>query len=246
MYTIKKLAAIANISTRTLRYYDEIDLLKPTSYTESGYRLYDEVAVDMLQQILLYKTMGMPLNEIHQVIYEIDFNLKEALLNHKNALLLEENRIKTLISTIDKSLRHMEGESMNDKEKFEGIKAKMIEENEKEFGEEARALFGDKVDASNKKIMNMSEKDLDDVTQLTEKMNQTFIKAMETNDNELTTRACEMHVSWIKHYWDTYSKEAHIGLIEMYVMDERFKVYYDKQKEGLAVFVRDSIKKYLN
>ena len=246
MYTIKKLAAIANISTRTLRYYDEIGLLKPTSYTESGYRLYDEVAVDMLQQILLYKTMGMPLTEIHQVIYKIDFNLKEALLNHKNALLEEENRIKTLISTIDKSLRHMEGESMNDKEKFEGIKAKMIEENEKEFGEEARALFGDKVDASNKKIMNMSEKDLDDVTNLTEKMNQTFIKAMETNDDELTNRACGMHVSWIKHYWDSYSKEAHIGLVEMYVMDERFKAYYDKQKEGLAVFVRDSIKKYLN
>ena len=50
MYTIRKLAAIANISTRTLRYYDEIGLLKPTSYMESGYRLYDEVAVDMLQQ----------------------------------------------------------------------------------------------------------------------------------------------------------------------------------------------------
>jgi DNA-binding transcriptional MerR regulator len=90
MYTIRKLAAIANISTRTLRYYDEIGLLKPTSYMESGYRLYDEVAVDMLQQILLYKTMGMPLNEIHQVIYKIDFNLKEALLNHKHFLQEEE------------------------------------------------------------------------------------------------------------------------------------------------------------
>jgi|LGVF01.2.fsa_nt_gb hypothetical protein len=75
--------------------------------------------------------MDMPLNEIHQVICKIDFNLKEALLNHKHFFQEEENRIKTLISTIDKSLRHMEGESMNDKPK-EGL-AVFVRDNIKKY-----------------------------------------------------------------------------------------------------------------
>jgi len=244
MYTIKKLAQIAGISTRALRYYDEIGLLKPSSYTDAGYRLYDEKDVDVLQLILLYKSMGMSLNDIHNIIYNPSFDSKDALKKHRLSLIEEKKRIDTLIHTIDKSLKHMEGEFMTDSEKFIGIKTDMIEENEKKYGQEARALFGDKVDESNEKIMAMDEETLMSLQVFTDEMNNLFVEAMLSGNVEIQRRAFDMHVRWLKHYWSSYSSEAHIGLGEMYVMDDRFKAYYDELEEGLAVFVRDTIKKY--
>lgn len=248
MYTIKKLATLAHISTRALRYYDEIDLLKPTSYTDSEYRLYDNDAVDRLQHILFYKAMGISLKTIKDILDGEDFNPEEALLHHKASLEKEKVRLETLIHTIDKTLSNMKGDyDMTDKEKFEGLKEKMISEHEEKYGEESRELYGDKVDASIKKIRGMSEKEMNDLDALAIEMQNAFIEAYEIGDptTELSMKACDMHKEWLSHYWNFYSKEAHLGLVTMYVEDERFKTYYDKLKEGLSDFMLKAMKEYL-
>ncbi|WP_240840740.1 MerR family transcriptional regulator [Acidaminobacter sp. JC074] len=248
MYTIKKLASLAQISTRTLRYYDEINLLKPSSYSESGYRLYDEACVDLLQQIMFYKAMGLSLTEIKTLVLSKDFNPEETLLEHRRKLQEELVRISDLIENIDKTLMHKKGDYiMTDQEKFEGLKEKMIEENEEKYGKAARDLYGHKVDMANEKLRKMSKEEMDDHERLTSQMHETFVKAMEENDpsGSLAMTACDMHKKWLMTYWTDYSKEAHLGLVAMYVNDERFTTYYDKIKKGLADFILQAMKVYL-
>lgn len=87
MYTIKELANLAHISTRTLRYYDEFDLLKLSSFTNAGYRIYNNELVDKLQQIIFYRALGVSLKEIDKILKDSSFNAYDALKNHQKLLL---------------------------------------------------------------------------------------------------------------------------------------------------------------
>lgn len=244
-YTVQKLACMAGVSTRTLRYYDEIGILKPARINSSGYRIYGEREVDMLQQILFYREMGLPLEEIGEIVTKPGFDMAEALLAHRKKLLEKRGQLDLLISNIDKTIASTKGEIfMSDKEKFEGFKKKMVEENEEKYGREARENFGnDAVDKSNSKLMGMSEEKYAETTRLAEEIMRTLKEAMKTGDpaGELAQKAAELHKRWLMAYWDSYSKEAHAGLAQMYVADERFKAYYDKEQPGTAEFLRDAI-----
>ena len=83
MYTVKQLARSAGVTPRTLHFYDEIGLLKPTRVGDNGYRYYDEEAMLRLQQILLYRKMELPLEEIKQVMGRHDFDILSALEEHR-------------------------------------------------------------------------------------------------------------------------------------------------------------------
>ena len=167
-YTVKKLGEIAGVSPRTLRYYDEIELLKPARVNSSGYRIYGQKEVDRLQQILFYKELGVGLDEIKDILDDPAFDATLALQKHREMLLNRRTQLDQLIANVDKTLRVKEGRfTMADKEKFEGFKEKMVEENEKKYGKEVRGKYGDKrVDESNAKVMNMSEEEYEKVTGL--------------------------------------------------------------------------------
>ena len=85
-YTVKKLAKLSGISIRTLRFYDEIGVLKPASRAANNYRYYEEEQLLMLQQILFYRELGFALNDIQRIIYSDDFNKLDALISHKQIL----------------------------------------------------------------------------------------------------------------------------------------------------------------
>ena len=133
---------------------------------------------------------------------------------------------------------------MSNKEKFEGFKKKMIEDNEKKYGKEAREKYGSEaVDQSNAKLMNMTEEEYNEVTGLEKQMKETLAQAFATGDPAglLAQKAAKLHKEWLCYYWSQYSKEAHAGLAQMYVDDERFKANYDKEQPGTAEFLRDAI-----
>jgi DNA-binding transcriptional MerR regulator len=247
-YTVKQLADLAGVSTRTLRYYDQIGLLKPAGTTEAGYRLYSSAEVDRLQQILFYREIGMSLEQIGEIISAPDFDLKQALLSHRTYLLQKRAQLDQLLRTVERSLAGLEGRIvMHDKEKFEGFKKQLIEENEAKFGREAREKYGDEaVDASNARLMGMSQEEWERFTALGEKIITTLLQAMDQGspDSELGLKAAELHREWLGCTWDSYSPEAHVGLAEMYVADERFTAYYDQHRKGAAAFLRDCIKAY--
>jgi DNA-binding transcriptional MerR regulator len=247
-YTVQKLGLLAGISTRTLRYYDEIGILKPARINSSGYRIYGQAEVDRLQQILFYRELGMNLENIKEIITSPDFNSTKALNEHREQLLDKRKQLDLLISNVEKSIALTEGRiTMSNKEKFEGFKKDMIEENEKKYGKEAREKYGDEaVNKANQKVMNMTEEDHKEVTRLAEELAKTLAEAFKTGDpsSEIAQKAADLHKQWLTFYWSKYSKEAHAGLAQMYVDDERFRAHYDKEQPGTAEFLRDAIHIY--
>lgn len=247
-YTVQKLAHLAGISTRTLRYYDEIGILKPARINSSGYRIYRQEEVNRLQQILFYRELGVSLDNIKTIVTNPSFDGARALRDHREKLLEKRKQLDLLIANVEKTLAMSEGSiKMSDKEKFEGFKKKRIEENEKQYGKEIREKYGsDAVDRSNFKVLNMTQEQYDAVTALENQLKQALAAAYKTGDpaGELAQKAADLHKQWLTYYWGEYSKQTHAGLALMYVDDERFKAYYDKDQPGTAEFLRDAIHIY--
>ncbi|MGM1047138.1 MAG: MerR family transcriptional regulator [Bacillota bacterium] len=244
-YTIQKLGHLAGISTRTLRYYDEIGILKPARINSSGYRIYGQFEVDQLQQILFYRELGLQLDQIKQIITSPSFDSVHALKQHREQLRYKRRQLDLLIANVNKTIASTEGRgTMSDQEKFEGFKQKMIDDNEKKYGKEIREKYGDDtVNQSNAKLKNMTQEQHERVTRLAEEVKSTLAQAFKQGDpaGELAQKAADLHKQWLTFYWNQYSKEAHAGLAQMYVDDERFKAYYDAEQPGTAEFLRDAI-----
>ncbi|CAK7010103.1 MerR family transcriptional regulator [Tissierella sp. P1] len=249
-YTVQRLANLAGISSRTLRYYDEIGILKPARINSSGYRIYSNKEVDRLQQILFYRELDMDLESIKKIVTSVSFDESSALIQHREKLLQKRNQIDLLIANVEKTIALKEGRiKMSDKEKFEGFKQKMISDNEERFGKEAREKYGDEqVDKSNKMLRNMTEEQYKELQKLGSNVIETLKLAYDTKNpgGELAQKAVDLHRQWLSYFWDSYTKEAHANLAQMYVEDERFKEYYDKEQPGLAEFLRDAVSIYAN
>ncbi|MCR6105680.1 MerR family transcriptional regulator [Salipaludibacillus agaradhaerens] len=244
-YTIKKLSTLAGVTTRTLRYYDEIGLLKPARTNPSGYRLYEQAEVDKLQQILFYKELGMELERIIAILNDPTFDATHALKEHRVKLLEKREQLDVLIANVTKTLDTKEGKKMmSDNEKFDGFKKTLIDENEQAYGKEIREKYGDDtINQANAKLQHMTEEDYETVTNLAEHIHEILAEALQLGDpsSDLAQKAADLHRQWLSFYWSDYSKEAHASLAQMYVEDDRFRAYYDKEQEGVAELLRDAI-----
>ena len=145
MYTIKQLADLAGVTVRTLHHYDQIGLLKPSSVGGNGYRYYGEAALYRLQQILFYRELDVPLDEIKRIVGRPDFDVLAALESHRTALRAEVQRIEKLIRTIDLTTQHLKGKvSMSDQQLFRGFseeeQEKMAAEAEQQLGRERERI----------------------------------------------------------------------------------------------------------
>ena len=127
-YTVNKLAKLSGVSVRTLHFYDEIGLLKPAYYGENNYRYYEEEQLLLLQQILFYRELGIPLNEIQKILYSESFDKIGALKSHRNSLQADLDKAKTLIKTIDKTIAHLRGQATM---KLEEIFTALLKKNKK-------------------------------------------------------------------------------------------------------------------
>ena len=247
-YTVQKLAKIAGISPRTLRYYDEIEILCPARINSSGYRIYGQNEVNKLQQILFYRELGVSLDEIKKILSSPHFDGTKELQNHHEKLLQKREQLDVLIANVEKSIQLTEGSiTMSDQEKFAGFKQKLVDDNEKKYGKEIREKYGDEaVNRSNQKVKNMTQEQHEEVTRLGEEVMQTLHAAVKAGDpaSELAQRAADLHRQWLTFYWGTYAKEAHVGITEMYIADERFAQYYDEKQAGSAAFLKDAVRIY--
>ena len=247
-YSANKLAKMSGVSTRTLRYYDEIGLLKPTKVAPSGYRIYGQGEVDTLQQILLYKELGFSLESITKLLSASEFDKEKAFFNHLTDLKAKRKRLDKLIQNVNKSISAMKGEiSMTDNEKFEGFKQSLINENEVKYGAEIRDKYGNQaIEDSNANLKGLTKEQYDKSEHLRHTLEENLKAAFDTGDpaGELAQKACDIHRQWLCIFYPMYSKEYHMGLGEMYVADERFKANYDKLAPGCTEFLRDSINIY--
>lgn len=244
-YTIKNLAKLAGISTRTLRYYDEIGLLKPCRINSSGYRIYGEEEVNILQQILLYKELELPLNKIKSIITEKNFDYKKALYDHKENILREQEKLNKLLNNVNKTIMSIEGEiEMKNEEKFEGFKKEKINENEKKYGKEIREKYGkNAVEESYKKFGKLTKEQWEETEKISIEINENIKVAMEKGDIncEEAQKGVRLHKKWLGYFMNC-TEVVQLQLSQMYVDDERFTKYYeDNIGQGAATFLRDSV-----
>jgi len=105
MRTVKEVSELTGISVRTLHYYDEIGLFKPTEVTEAGYRLYDDKAVEKLGQILVFRELDLPLSDIKLIMDNPDLDRSTILAKQREMLCLKKQRIERIIASIDEMLK---------------------------------------------------------------------------------------------------------------------------------------------
>ncbi|MDV2682942.1 MerR family transcriptional regulator [Alkalihalophilus lindianensis] len=231
---VKEVAELVGISVRTLHHYDEMDLLKPETITDSGYRLYSDANLETLQQILFFKELGFSLKRIKGLLDDPSFDHEEALIIQKQMLLEKRHRLDQMIKTVEKTIQHMKGEiQMTKKERFEGF-----DFSDNPYEQEARERYGDHaVDEANKKAKGFSKEKQDEINNLYREL--AAIRHLDPSTDE----AQEAIGKWftLLNKIGTYSLDAFKGLGQMYVQDERFTKNIDQFGVGLAQFMCDAM-----
>ena len=249
-YGIKELSRLAGVSTRTLRYYDEIGLLKPARVTEAGYRYYGSEEVALLQQILFYRERGFELKTIQKMLRDEDFDMLKAMEDHLLALEEQQAATEELIRTVKKTIQHMKGTLiMSDKERFAALKEKLLQENESKYGSEARRKYGtDQVDAANQKMMGLT----DDQFAQWQALDVEILHRLEAGvqagipaDSDEAKQIAELHRQWLTISTPKYSPQMHRGIAAMYIADERFTRYYDRNTPGCAQLLHDAVQRWI-
>lgn len=245
-YTVKQLADLSGVTPRTLRYYDCIGLLRPGRTTQAGYRLYGPAQVDRLQQILFYRELGLPLEEVARLLDQPGFDARAALQSHLVELEAQRERLDTLILTVKKTLKRQKGElDMSDKEKFEGFKARIVAEHEARYGAEVREKYGDvEMDAAKTAVMGLTQEGYQEWTALGRELQERLETAVRTGADPAGEAGRELaclHRRWLTLTGNQYDAARHRGIAQLYVADERFTAYYDKMVPGCARFLRDAV-----
>lgn len=240
-YRVKDVARLAKVTVRTLHHYDGIGLLVPSSRTESGYRLYAEEDLHRLQQILLWRELGFPLEEIRRILDDPDFDRMKALLAQRKELVARGRRTEAMIRSVDLALESLKGgKKMDAKKLFEGFDPARYED-------EARERWGES-EAYRESARRTAPYEERDWTRMKEEANAILEKLAErmregaAADESDVVELAEQHRLHIDRWFYRCSRKMHEGLAGMYVSDDRFKANLERHGEGLAQFLADAIR----
>ena len=228
-YSIQALSRLSGVTTRTLRWYDEIGLLKPSRVAESGYRYYGPAEVDRLQDILYYRALGVELARIKRCLDDPSFDRLEGL-------------IRSVRQTIGAEERK---EIMDDKQKFEAFKQRVVDWHQETYGAEARGRYGDaEVEEAQTAVLNLTPEQYQEWTRLGGELQTALERAVASGaspEGEDGRAAAALHRRWLTLTGNQYDPAKHRGLAELYVSDPRFTAYYDRAVPGCSRFLRDAV-----
>ena len=243
MFTVKQLSKLAGVTPRTLHHYDEIGLLKPSRVGDNGYRYYGEDAILRLQQILFYRELDIPLDDIKRIMAENCFDVLGALQGHKDALNKQVSRLNRLINTVDNTINHLKGKDiMSEKQYFEGF----TEEEQEKYALEAEQMYDpETVRESNRKWKAYSAAKKEAILQEGKAIYTDMIAAMPKGAGSKEVQGIVER--WRKHmdYFWTPNLDQLLGLANGYNDDPRFKANFDKMHPQLAEFMREAVKVYV-
>jgi DNA-binding transcriptional MerR regulator len=238
IYTVDQLSKVAGISVRTLHYYDEIGLLKPSFVRPNGYRIYEQKELLKLQQILFFRELEFSLEQITEMIHAPNFNSKKVLADQRKLLELKKERIEKLILSVDKRLKGGE-KNMDDTQLFGSFDDKQMEE----YKKEAKKRWGhtEAWKQSQERTKHWTKADYKKIADEGNKFTAELAKLMDRGtEDEDVQKMIAQHYQGIQQFYDC-SLEMYRGLGQLYVDDPRFGAYYNKFRSGMAVFMRDAI-----
>jgi DNA-binding transcriptional MerR regulator len=243
MFTVKQISRLANITPRTLHYYDEIDLFKPSLVGENGYRYYAEDSLLRLQQILFYRELDLPIQEIKRILESPDFDVIQSLESHKVQLQQRILYLQSLSQTVDETISHIQGKkTMSPKQLFKAFS----DEEQAQYEQEAMQMYDPEiVKASNARWKRYSEAEKQRILVEGNIIYTDFVLAIPKGPASPEAQACVAR--WREHmaYFWTPNEEQLLGLAENYNSDPRFKANFDQMHPDLAAFVLTAVKEYL-
>lgn len=240
--SISETAKLAGVSVRTLHYYDEIGLLVPTQVvSETGYRYYDELALERLQQILFYRELDFPLKDIVKIMNASDYKKEEALERQRDLLKLKRERLDKLICLLDANLK---GENTMSFEEFD---MSAIEEAKTKYSAEVESRWGntEAYAQSKEKTAKYSKDDWAEIMSKSDAIMKKFANKIGEEPESIEVQ--ELVEEWKNFITQTYydcTLEILAGLGEMYIADERFTTNIDKFGIGTALLMSKAIKVY--
>lgn len=239
MMTVHEVSKLTGVSIRTLQYYDAIGLLPPTEYTDAGYRLYDDTAMERLQQILLFRELEFPLKEIKSIMEAPDFDRRKALDQQIELLTMKKEHLENLIS-FARRIKITGGDKMD----FEAFDRTKMDE----YAKRAKEQWGQ---TAAYKEYEEKTKDVSDTQQqdITSRFMQIFVEFGKMKEEDAKSELVQTQVKklqeFITEHYYTCTKEILNGLGSMYACGGEFTENIDKfGGEGTAVFVAKAIEIY--
>jgi DNA-binding transcriptional MerR regulator len=242
-YTVKQLAQMAGVSVRTLHYYDQIKLLKPSNYSDSGYRLYGKNELLRLQQILFFKELNFPLNKIRDILDDPEFDTVAALHKHRLLLQKQSERMTLLLKTVDKTIQKLteNNMSMTDEELYAGFTREQIDRYEREVEEKYDPKL---VKESKRRLGKMSKQQWQGVKDEGGEVTQLIANLADRAPEDGAVQALiARHHAWIENFYPA-SANVYRGLGDMYATQDEFRAFYEKFRPGLADFMKAAMVHY--
>ncbi len=242
-YSVGQVARYAGVSVRTLHHYHEIGLLTPGRRTATGYRRYGECDLRRLQQVLFYRELGFPLEEIAAILDEAGTDAL-AHLRRQHGLLNERiDRLRAMVTAVERAMEAEKmGLSLTPEERFE-----VFGENDPaRYAGEARQRWGetDAYKQSQQRTKSYTKDDWLTIKAETEAGTRRFVEAMAAGEpagGPVAMDAAEAHRQHINRWFYDVPYEMHRCLGEMYLADPRFTANYENLAPGLAQYVHDAI-----
>ena len=243
-WSIAEVARMSGVTSRTLRHYDEIGLLRPAYAAANGYRYYGQDELLRLQQILVLRELGVGLPEIGRILDEQTDRLA-ALRSHHKRLLEERDRLATLAATVARTIGEIEGGRMGNvkinrpENLFEGF-------DNAQYADEARERWPEQFAQSQRKAASLTEEEAEQLqresTAAMIRMAEFMAAGTPVEDGAVQAEIHEHYVG-VCRFW-TPDATAYACLGRMYVDDGRFTATYNKIAVGLAAYYRDAIEVY--
>ena len=248
-YTVKQLAKISGVSVRTLHWYDEKGLLKPSYHGSNGYRYYEEEQLLMLQQILFFRELGFNLNDIQKLLSQDDFDKVRALQSHKQVLTEEINRKSNLITTIDKTISHLRGkETMQDNELYYGFNKKLPKS--KVYTNISRGTPAEKMlEHFKKDDVIWSDQQWSDFKNEVDLLDKAIAKLIEEGlqpESDKVQKLIQKHYELQENFFNL-THDAYMALISMYEEDNsNIKMFFEAYHPEMQSFICKAMRHYAN
>jgi MerR family transcriptional regulator, thiopeptide resistance regulator len=241
--TVGRLAGLAGVTVRTLHHYDEIGLLSPHERTASGYRVYSDADLQRLQQILFYRELGFPLEEIATILDDPDTDSLGHLRRQHALLLKRADQLTEMIAAVEKAMEaeHV-GINLTPEERFEVFG----EHDPEQYAVEAEERWGDTepYQESRRRAAAYTKEDWKRAMADQQATTQAFAQALRAGQPPTSQAAMDLaeeHRLHIDRWFYECSYEMHRKLGAMYLDDARFTAFYDNVEPGLAVYVHAAI-----
>lgn len=242
-YTVGRAAGLAGVTVRTLHHYDAIGLLSPGGRTPAGYRRYEDTDLDRLQQILFYRELGFPLEEIAAILDDRTVSPNEHLRRQRTLVGERITRLQELAAAVERAMEaHTMGIRLTPEEKFE-LFGKDYREG---WEDEAEQRWGgtDAWKESQRRTGGYSKADWQRIKAEADALNSRLAEAFTAGvpaGSEQAAALAEEHRQHITGHFYECHHAIHRGLAEMYVADPRFTATYDRLAPGLARWLHDAI-----